>query len=382
MAIQYKEIHMTISFNNGSVGSCNNSGIKSLQINASGHLICTYVDNTIEDLGQVVGADGINGTNFYPNEIGFEIPDGQFEIDKDIGWSYLSLANNTSKLYFKTSAPNVVPATWNVVEFGKGPKGDSGRPFTIDSSGTTLPTTGLFDEYTFLNTTTGQISIYDLDTTDWRGPFQWVGAQGIQGVFKIDLEADELPPIANLPYNYTVYDTDDGMLYYVMDNPANPGQKMWSQGIPFRGKPGLPGESIQGPPGPQGESVYTIYNVIDHSYTNAVLVIGTCPIGYVVTNIQVDVQQAYNAPVTDMFVRFGGTAQSEIDGTVIAPVDYFDINTARKYIVQEVNHEPSDTEEIISCIFNESVNNSPVGLMTVTVQMAYQLPVQPISDNI
>lgn len=373
---------MTISFNNGSVGSCNSSGIKSLVINAAGHLICTYQDNTIEDLGLVVGHDGANGTNFYPNEIGFETPDGTFNIDKDIGWSYLSLANNTSILYFKTSAPNVNPATWNSMEFGKGDKGDAGRPFTIDSSGTTLPTTNLFDEYIFLNTDTGKISIYDEDTTTWRGPYQWEGPQGIQGVFKIDLEADELPPIANLPYNYTVYDTDDGMLYYVMDNPDNPGQKMWSQGIPFRGKQGLPGESIKGDKGEKGDSVYTIYNTIDTSYTNAVLVIGTCPTGYVVTNIQVDVVQAYSFPVTDMLVRFGGTAQSEIDGTVIAPYDDFDIGTARKYIVAEVNHEPSDKDEIISCIFNESVNNSPFGKMNVTIQMAYQLPIQPISDNI
>ena len=382
MAIQYKDIHMTISFNNGSVGSCNNSGILKLQINSAGHLICTYVDNTIEDLGLVVGRDGTNGTNFYPDEVGFEIPDSQFRAEKDIGWSYLSLANNTSILYFKTSAPDVVPATWNSVEFGKGDKGDAGRPFTIDSQGTTLPTTGLFDEYTFLNTSTGMIQIYDLDTTTWRGPFPWVGKQGIQGVFKIDLEADELPPIDDLPLNYMVYDTDDGFLYYVEENPDNPGQKQWSKGILFRGKQGEKGDSIKGDPGEPGASVYAVHNVIDTSYTNALLVIGTVPIGYVITNIQVNVEQAYTFPVTDMLVRFGGTAQSEIDGTVIAPFDYFDINTARKYIVDEINHEPSDKEEIISCIFNESVNNSPVGKMSIYVQMAKQLPDQPISDNI
>lgn len=382
MAIQHKEIHMTISFNNGSVGSCNKSGILKLQINAAGHLICTYVDNTIEDLGLVVGHDGTNGTNFYPDEVGFEIPDGQFRTEKDIGWSYLSLANNTSILYFKTSAPGIDPSTWNKVEFGKGDKGETGRPFTIDGQGTTLPTTGLFDEYTFLNTETGKIQIYDLDTTSWRGPFPWVGKQGIQGVFKIDLEADELPPIDNLPFNYMVYDTDDGFLYYVEENPDVPGQKQWSKGILFRGKDGKPGESIKGDKGEPGASVYAVHNVIDTSYTNALLVIGTVPAGYVITNIQVNVEKAYSYPVTDMLVRFGGTAQSEIGGTVIAPFDYFDINTARKYIVDEINHEPSDVDEIISCIFNESVNNSSVGKMSVYVQMAKQLPDQPISDNI
>ena len=373
---------MTISFNNGSVGSCNNSGISKLEINASGHLICTYADNTIEDLGRVVGYNGQNGTNFYPNEIGFEIPDSQFRVDEEIGWSYLSLANNTSILYFKTSAPGVIPVTWNPMEFGKGDKGDKGRPFTIDSSGSTLPITGLFDEYTFFNTTDGSIYIYDLDSTDWSGPFQFTGDDGPRGYFKIDAQLSELPPLAALEIGYTVYDTDDGKLYYVEENPNVAGQKQWSPGVLFRGPKGLDGESIKGDKGENGDGVSIIYNVIDHSYTNALLVIGTCPKGYVVTNIQVNVTEGYLYPVDEMFVRFGGTAQSEIGGTVIAPSDYFDINTAQKYIVTEVNHEPSDTDEIISCIFNESVNNSPVGNMSIVVQMALQLPVLPISDNI
>lgn len=374
---------MTISFNNGSVGSCNSSGIKKLEINAAGHLICTYVDNTIEDLGRVVGYNGENGTNFYPNLIGFEIPDGDFEIDQPIGWSYLSLADNSSALYFKTSAPGVTPATWNKMIFGKGDTGATGRAFTIDSQGTAFPTTGLFDEYIFLNTDEGNIYIYDLDTTDWNGPYRWKGDQGLQGVFKIDLEDDTFPDIDTLPYGYSFYNTETGYLYYVVENPVVPGQKQWSTGILFRGKDGLKGDKGDtGEQGTPGKDIYTIYNTIDTSYTNALLVVGTCPIGYVVTNIQVDVKQAYDYPVTDMFVRFGGTAQSEIDGTVIAPNDYFDINTARKYIVNEVNHEPSDEEEIISCIFNESVNNSTLGQMTVTIELAYQLPVQPISGNI
>lgn len=111
---------MTITFNNGSGGSCNNSGIKSLVINSAGHLIVTFADNTIQDLGLVVGHDGTNGKNFYPDDVGMEIPDGTFAVDKPEGWCYLSLANGTAKLYFKTNDAGVEPSTWNTVEFGKG----------------------------------------------------------------------------------------------------------------------------------------------------------------------------------------------------------------------------------------------------------------------
>lgn len=374
---------MTISFNNnGSVGSCNNSGIRKLQINSAGNLICTYSDNTIEDLGHVVGHDGLNGTNFYPNEIGFEVPDGAFNQDKDIGWSYLSLANGTSILYFKTSAPGVDPATWNKVEFGKGDKGNSGRPFNIDSEGTVKPTTGLFEGYTFLDTSDGSIYIYSASTATWSVPHQWVGPEGKKGVFTIDSRGDDFPDIDNLDYGYCFYNTEDGKLYYVEDNPANPGQKQWGVGIPFRGPKGESIKGDKGDTGASGDGIYIIYNEIDIQYTNTVLVIGTAPAGYVVTNIQVDLLEAYSDNVNDMRVRFGGTAQSEIDGTVIAPEDYFDIKRVNKYIVTEVNHAPSNKEEIISCVFNESVNNSSTGKMTIRVELGAQLPVQPISDNI
>jgi len=371
---------MTISFNTGSNSSCNSAGAK-FYINSAGHLIVTYADGTIEDLGLVVGHDGNNGTNFYPNEIGFEIPDGAFEVDKDIGWSYLSLANNTAILYFKTSAAGVTPATWNQTQFGRGPKGDSGRPFTIDSSGTTLPTTGLFDEYTFYNTGDGNLYIYDLDTTSWRGPFPFRGEQGLRGRFIIDSQGDEFPTITNLPVDYTFYNTSTGYLFYVELNSVT-NQKQWSDGIEFRGPKGDDGESIKGDTGAAGKDIKVIVNTIDHSYTNAVLVIGTCPAGYVVTNIQVDILQAYNNEVENMLVRFGGTAQSEIDGTVIAPYDYFDIQTTQRYIVNEVNHEVSDKDEIISCIFNESVNNSSTGEMNIIVTIAFQAPIEPISNHI
>lgn len=371
---------MTISFNTGSSGSCNSSGAK-FNINSAGHLIVTYADTTIEDLGQVVGQNGENGTNFYPNEIGFEVPDGTFEVDKPLGWTYLSLANSTAILYFKTTAAGVTPSTWNQSEFGRGPKGDAGRPFTIDSSGTTLPTTGLVDEYTFYNTADGNIYIYDLDTTSWRGPFPFRGEQGLRGRFIIDSQGTAFPTITDLPVDYTFYNSSTGYLYYVELNSVT-SQKQWSTGIEFRGPEGEAGESIKGDTGAAGKDIKIIRNTIGNNYTNAVLVIGTCPAGYVVTNIQVDVTAAYTGDVEDMLVRFGGTAQSEIDGTVIAPYEYFDIQTVQRYIVNEVNHSASVNDEIISCIFNESVNNSPTGNINIVVTIAFQSPIEPISDHI
>ncbi|EIN7543398.1 hypothetical protein LPS12_004738, partial [Salmonella enterica] len=159
-------------------------------------------------------------------------------------------------------------------------------------------------------------------------------------------------------------------------------QKQWSEGILFRGEKGEKGDSIKGDPGKDGKDIKVIVNTIDTSYTNALLVVGTCPAGYVVTNIQVDVLQPYNNDVTDMLVRFGGTVQSEIDGTVIAPYDYFDIRTTQRYIVNEVNHQVSDKDEILSCIFNESVNNSTTGKINIIITIAYQSPIEPISDHI
>ena len=371
---------MTISFNTGSSGTCNSTGA-TFKINSAGHLIVTYADTTIEDLGLVVGQNGENGTNFYPNEIGFEVPDGTFETDKDLGWTYLSLANNTAILYFKTTAAGVTPSTWNQAQFGRGPKGDAGASFTINSSGTTLPTTGLTDEYTFYNTDDGNIYIYDLDTTSWRGPFPFRGEQGLRGRFIIDSQGDTFPTITDLPVDYTFYNTTTGYLFYVELNSVT-NQKQWSNGILFRGPKGEDGLSIKGDTGAAGKDIKVIRNTINTSYTNAVLVIGTCPAGYVVTNIQVDVLTAYMGDVQNMLVRFGGTAQSEIDGTVIAPYDYFDIQTTQRFIVDEVNHTASDSDEIISCIFNESVNNSPSGSMNIVVTIAYQSPIEPISDHI
>lgn len=380
---------MTISFNNGSSSSCNNcSGIKSLVINNAGHLIVTYDDNTIEDLGLVVGHDGINGTNFYPNEVGFVIPDSTFDLDKDIGWSYLSLLVDSTQtvptIYFKTNAANEPTATWVSAPFGKGQKGDMGTPFHIDSQGTVKPVTGLFDDYTFLDTSTGQIFVYDLDSTTWLGPYQWRGPQGIQGRFIIDSQGVLFPAIADLDPGYTFYATDTGYLYYVQEIQVGQlTQKVWSNGILFRGPKGEDGDKgDKGDKGSDANNIYAIKNVIDTSYENALLVIGKVPAGYLVTRIEIDIQNPYDSVVNELTVRFGGTAQSEIDGTVIAPPDYFDINRTQRYIVDEINHEISTDEEILSCIFNESVNNSAVGLMTIICTIAKQLPVTPIDDNI
>lgn len=374
---------MTISFNNGSGCSCNSSGIKDMKINDAGHLIVTYQDNTIEDLGLVVGHDGTDGKNFYPDEIGFDIPDDKFNTDKPLGWSYLSLANGTSTLYFKTSNPGE-PSTWNKVEFGKGDTGADGKPFHIDSSGTDFPVAGLFDGYTFYNTDDGMLYFYQEKTNTWSDGIPFRGEQGLRGRFHIDSSGDTFPDISTLPEDYCFYNNTDGKLYYVDEIPGtNPPQKEWSTGIEFRGKDGLKGDpGEKGDTGEAGKDTIVVMNTIDHSWTNAVLVIGTCPAGYLVTNIDVNVTQAYEPPVTDMKVRIGGDPQQDIGGTVIAPYEYFDINTQRRYIVNETNHDISANDEIISCVFNESVNLSAYGTMKVICTLSWQAPIQPISDNI
>lgn len=373
---------MTISFN-GSSSSCNGAG-ETFAINSAGHLIVTYADGTISDLGLVVGKDGTDGTNFLPDEIGMAVPDETFEADKPLNWSYLSLASTPLVLYFKTSAAGVTPVTWVSTPFGRGQTGAQGRPFKIDGQGTTLPTdtSVLFDEYTFYKTDDGKIYIYDLDTTSWTS-YQWLGPQGRQGQFIINSQGTLFPELSTTYVGYTFYNTETGQLYYVQENTSTtPSTLEWSEGVEFRGPKGEDGDSIKGDTGAAGKDIKIIINDIDNSYTNAVLVIGTCPAGYVVSNIQVNMEQAYNGDVTDMKVRFGGTAASEIDGIVIAPYDYFDIRSTLRFIVDEVNHEASDVDEIISCVFNESVNNSTTGKLHIIVTLAWQSPIEPISDNI
>ena len=372
---------MTISFNNGSNGSCNSAGAK-FHIDSVGHLIVTYADNTIEDLGLVVGHDGTNGTNFYPNLIGFEVPDASFEPSQPIGWSYLSLANNSSILYFKTSAPNVTPVEWNSVEFGKGEKGDPGKNFTIDSSGTELPSvTGLANGYTFYNTSDGNIYIYSASDGAWGSPLPFRGEQGLRGRFVIDEQGSIFPSITNLPIDYTFYNTTDGEIYYLEQNSVT-NQYQWSEGITFRGPEGPKGEDGESIVGPAGKDIKIIINDIDTSYTNALLVVGICPAGYVVSNIEVDVKEAYQISVNDMFVRFGGSVQSDIDSTIIGKSEFFDIQNVQKYILNEVNHTASTKDEILACVFNESVNNSSTGKIHITITIAWQSPVEQIADHI
>lgn len=375
---------MTISFNNGSNYTCNNSGIKSFVINTSGHLIVTYSDNTIEDLGLVVGHDGADGRNFYPNDIGFVVPDNNFKVGEPLGYCYLSLANGTSTLYFKTSEATDLFSSWNMVEFGKGDTGADGKPFHIDSSGTVFPTTGLFDDYTFYNTSDGKLYFYQELTGTWSAGIPFQGEQGPRGRFHIDSSGDQFPPITNLPLDYCFYNNTDGNLYYVdEDNSTNPPTKQWSDGIHFQGKDGEEGEKgLKGDTGAPGKDTLVVMNTIDHSWTNAVLQVGVCPAGYLVTNIDVNVTTAYVTPVIDMHIRVGGDVQQDIGGTIIAPDTYFDINRQLRFIVNETNHEVSVVDEPIVCVFNESVNNSQFGEMKVIFTLSWQAPIQPIQDNI
>lgn len=375
---------MTISFNNGSSGNCNNSGIKDFHINVNGDLIVTYADGTFENLGHVVGSPGINGKNFYPTETGYLIPDGAFKTDWELGDSYLSLSEPVT-LYFKTSNKNTAPSTWSGVIFGKGAKGDPGRPFNIDAQGPTLPTpqvNGFPQDYTFYNTTDGKVYFWDVTVSDWYKSYQYRGPEGLQGRFQIDYQGPLFPePISGLPVGYTFYDTDNGMLYYVQLDTV--GNKTWGAGIRFEGPRGENGD--KGDPGADGKDAQgttQVYNVIDNSYNNALLVIGTCPAGYVVNGIEIDITEAFQAPVNEMKVRFGGTAQDDNSGIVIAPYDNFDIHRSVKYIVQGVNHAPSANDEILSCVFDDSVNNSDFGRMVVRLTLVKQGEPEDISSHI
>ena len=52
-------------------------GVKSVEINAEGHLIITYTDDTTKDLGNVMGTDGTNGTNGSNGTNGTDGVDGK-----------------------------------------------------------------------------------------------------------------------------------------------------------------------------------------------------------------------------------------------------------------------------------------------------------------
>lgn len=383
---------MTISFNNGSTAVCsrNGSGIKKCYINTAGNLIIVYNDGEIEDVGRVVGSDGVDGKNFYPDERGFDIPTAivDYNIAKPIGWCYLSLANNTAKLYFKNTAPNVSPVQWNIVDFGKGEQGEA---FHVDVEGDHPPTISdvpvvVRDEYTYLDTSTGKVYFYDVGTQAWSAGFQWTGAQGIQGVrgnFVIDLDGVTLPPpYVAQPEGYTYFDSSTGKIYQVVKGVG--GVLGWSDGYQWSGKPGAPGKpGDKGDDGAQGKGQSVIVNTIDNPYPNALLVVGKLPAGYLITSIEVDIEEAYNADVKDMFVRLGGEAQSQIGSVIVAPDSDFDIQRKNKYIVSGVHHEASLVEEVISCVFNQSVNRSyDKGKLKIIVTIAWQEPVVSIDDSI
>lgn len=383
---------MTISFDNGSTTICsrNSSGIKKCYINTAGNLIIVYNDGEIEDVGHVVGADGTNGKNFYPDERGFDVPTDivDYNIAKPVGWCYLSLANDTAKLYFKTTDENVSPVKWNVVEFGKG---DQGESFHIDTEGDHAPTDAdvpalVRDEYTYLDTSTGKVYFYDTGTKMWSTGFQWTGAQGSKGDrgnFLIDLDGNTLPPsYTDQPEGYTYLDTSTGKIYQIVKDSS--GALGWSDGYQWTGVQGKEGvQGDKGDTGDEGKGQRVIVNTIDNPYPNALLVVGTLPAGYLITNIEVDIVQAYNADVKEMFVRLGGEAQTEIGSVIVAPEEYFDIQTINKYMVLGVNHEASLTDEVISCVFNQSVNRSyDEGKLKIAVTIAWQEPITDINDSI
>lgn len=351
---------MTISFS----GSCTKT-ISSVTIDSDGNLIVIYSDNTSENLGKVVGADG---KNFAPDQIGNIVPGDNDFVTEAIGFVYESLANGTSVLYFKNSAPGITPVVWSIAPYGKGDKGD---PFMIDGTGTTLPDINSVSYgYTFLNTDTGAIYIKGTTLT-WGGPYQFKGDRGPQGQFIVNSTGTTLPDATTLYEGYTFLNSDTGMLYYVYKNGSN--VLTWSTGVLFRGPQG-----IQGIQGETGSALYTISNTVTSFLANTLIPLGTVTAGYVVTNIDVNVTGALNV-VSTMEVRFGGTVQSSTGSVVIAPDTYFDVNNVLRFIVNETNHEPSTSDQLVSAIFDYSANNSTItGEIKYIITIAKALPVAPI----
>lgn len=350
---------MAISFNNQNCS--NNKSIKSASINDDGDLVVIYTDSTSEVLGHVVGSDG---KNFTPDERGDLIPDGTMFIDKPQGFVYESYANGKVTLYFKTSLPGVTPSTWISAEYGKGDKGD---PFLIDDQGTTLPDlTDLRIGYTFYKTDEGNIYQKTAQLV-WSAPYRWKGIKGDAGNFVINDSGDTLPDASTLWDTYTFLKEDTGQIYqvYVDGN----GTLHWSKPYQWTGKQGDKGDD-----GSSADALYVISNTVDFSMANTLLVLGTVPAGYVVTNIDANVTSKLNTNVVEMEIRFGGTIQDDAGSIIIAPQDYFDINIKKRYIVNEINHDPSTNDEIVSAIFDYAPLNSDSGIVEIKITVAKQLP--------
>lgn len=354
---------MAISFNNQNCS--NNKSIKSAEINDDGDLVVFYTDSTSEVLGHVVGKDG---KNFAPDEQGVLIPDGTSFINEPQGFVYQSYANNTVTLYFKTSLPGVDPSTWISVEYGKGDKGD---PFLIDAQGTTLPDLdGLRIGYTFYKTDEGNI-YQKTEQLVWSAPYAWKGVKGDAGNFVINGHGDTLPDVSTLYDTYTFLKTDTGMIYQVYVDGNN--VLHWSDPYQWKGDKGEKGDT-----GKAEESLYIISNTVDFSLPNTLLVLGTVPAGYVVTNIDANVVTQLNTNVVEMEIRFGGTIQDDAGSVIIAPKDYFDINIKKRYIVNEINHDPSTNDEIVSAVFDYAPLNSDSGIVQIKITIAKQLPTSDI----
>ena len=354
---------MAISFNNQNCS--NNKSIKSAMINDDGDLVVIYTDSTSEVLGHVVGSDG---KNFAPDAQGALIPDGNSFVNEAQGYVYQSYANNKVTLYFKTSLPGVSPSTWISAEFGKGEQGD---PFLIDDKGDTLPDlTGLRIGYTFYKEDEGNI-YQKTSQLVWSQPYSWKGVKGDAGNFVINDSGDTLPDVSTLWDTYTFLKEDTGEIYqaYVDGN----GTLHWSNPYQWTGKKGDKGDD-----GSSADALYIISNTVDFSMANTLLVLGTVPAGYVVTNIDANVTSKLNTNVVDMEIRFGGTIQDDAGSVIIAPQEYFDINLKKRYIVNEINHDPSTNDEIVSAIFDYAPLNSDSGIVEIKITVAKQLPTSSI----
>lgn len=416
---------MTILINGS---TCANDLVTSVSINDKGELIVETCEGKEENLGKVICDSPI----FKIDEVGTVDVDGTMFIDKDKGFTYLyAPEDGNSVLYIKTSTKDESPSTWSIIPLLKGeqglrgekgekgdigPQGIQGEPGEKGEQGEVGPrgeqgiqgergligprgekgdpgSTGLKGEKgdkgdkgdrgekgeRGIKGDTGERGLKGErgDKGD-RGEKGDPGEKGDTGSTGLRGEQGERGEKGEKG------DKGDKGIQGEKGEPGIQGEKGEKGDTGLRGEKGDTGErGLPGKDGKDGKSgSYIISNQIDNEYPNALLIVGTVPSGFVVTNIEVHIGEKYIHPVENMEVRFGGTMESDEGSVRIADQDMFDLEIPGIYVVNGVNHEPSDMDEIVSCVFDDSVNNSSTGKMSVFITISNLLPVQNIGDNI
>lgn len=326
------------------ISTCNNACKPSYIVSAKiidEHLIIEYSNGIKNDLGIVVGEKGDTGNDGKDYNFDFvsdvEPTENDFINEKN-GFSYLVLNSSTVKLFFKYKTENE-KSFWVEKELFKGEKGDSGtngKNFEPNVIIDHIPT-----ENEYISEDKGFICLY-LNTFD-----------------------------------------QDETSYFIKFNKAYEENTVWVK-TKLSGKKGEDGkDGDNGKDGKDGKSgSYQIYNKIDSSYTNTLLVVGNVPKNTVVVSVEINVIKGFKDPVNTMDVRIGGLMQSAYDSTIIVPNTLNDISSTGTYQINKTMTSVSDEEQIVSCVFNDAVNLSSTGELEVIVTLADRLKLLDINENI